>query len=422
MILIPTLGTLWSQRILMAIAAVAGIVMLAASLRGAIAAGRRMPLVARAGTLAAIPVATALLGYGLPSVPGELFAYGRKVMAPEFELDMLYVGEGINASIAVSRREDGARSFHVSGKTEATSDPVDMRLQRMLGHWAVLLHPKPRSVLVVGFGAGVTAGSFVTYPEIERIVICEIEPLIPQKIASYFSKENYDVLKDPRVEVVYDDARHYILTSKEKFDIITTDPIHPWVKGAATLYTKEFFDLTRKHLKPGGVMTQWVPLYESTPEVVKSEMATFFSAFPEGLAWINDRDGGGDVVLFGQADPAPIAFADIDRRLNRPENGRAAESMREVGFESGIDLLASYAGRSADLKEWLKGAAINTDRDLRLQYLAGMGVNVNAIDQIYREFMEQRRFPDGLFVASPETLKMLREDIEKKEPEPEAKK
>ncbi len=422
MILIPRLGTLWSQRILMAIAAVAGIVMLAASLRGAIAASRRMPLVARAGTLAAIPVVTALLGYGLPSVPGELFAYGRKVMAPEFELDMLYVGEGINASIAVSRREDGARSFHVSGKTEATSDPVDMRLQRMLGHWAVLLHPKPRSVLVVGFGAGVTAGSFVTYPEIERIVICEIEPLIPQKIASHFSKENHDVLKDPRVEVVYDDARHYILTSKEKFDIITTDPIHPWVKGAATLYTKEFFDLTRKHLKPGGVMTQWVPLYESTPEVVKSEMATFFSAFPEGLAWINDRDGGGDVVLFGQADPAPIAFADIDRRLNRPENERAAESMREVGFESGIDLLASYAGRSADLKEWLKGAAINTDRDLRLQYLAGMGVNANAIDQIYRELMEQRRFPEGLFIASPETLKMLREEIEKKDPEPEAKK
>src|SRR5437763_15150203 len=80
---------------------------------------------------------------------------------------------------------------------------IDMRLQRMLGHWAALLHPKPRSVLVVGFGAGVTAGSFVTYPEIERIVICEIEPLIPRVVSGYFSNENYDVLNDPRVEVVY---------------------------------------------------------------------------------------------------------------------------------------------------------------------------------------------------------------------------
>ncbi len=169
-------------------------------------------------------------------------------------------------------------------------------------------------------------------------------------------------------------------------------------------------------------MTQWVPLYESTPEVVKSEMATFFSVFPEGLAWINDREGGGDVVLFGQADPAPIRFADIDRRLTRPENERAAEAMREVGFESGIDLLASYAGRSADLGKWLKGAAINTDRDLRLQYLAGMGVNVDAIDQIYRGLMAERRFPEGLFIASPETLGMLRDEIEKKDPEPEPKK
>jgi len=422
MILIPKLGTLWSQRILMAIAALAALVMMAAGLRGAIAAGRRMPLIARGAALAAIPIVTVLLGFGLPSVPGELFAYGRKVMAPEYQLDMLYVGEGMNASIAVSRREDGERSFHVSGKTEATSDPVDMRLQRMLGHWSALLHPKPRSVLIVGFGAGVTAGSFVTYPEIERIVICEIEPLIPQKIAGFFSKENYDVLKDPRVEIVYDDARHFVLTSKEKFDIITTDPIHPWVKGAATLYTREFFDLTRRHLKPGGVVTQWVPLYESTPDVVKSEMATFFSVFPEGLAWINDREGGGDVVLFGQADPAPIPFADIDRRLNRPENERAAQSMRDVGFESGMDVLASYAGRNADLKEWLKGAAINTDRDLRLQYLAGMGVNANAQEQIYNELVEARRFPDGLFIASPETLGMLRDMIEKKETEDEAKK
>jgi spermidine synthase len=422
MILIPKLGTLWSQRILMAIAAVAAIVMMAASLRGAISAGRRMPLVARAGALAAIPIVTVLLGYGVPSVPGELFAFGRKVMAPEFTVDMLYVGEGLNASIAVSRREDGVRAFHVTGKTEATSDPVDMRLQRMLGHWAVLLHPKPRSVLVVGFGAGVTAGSFVTYPEIERIVICEIEPLIPQKIAGYFSKENYDVLKDPRVEVVYDDARHYVLTSKEKFDIITTDPIHPWVKGAATLYTKEFFELTRRHLKPGGVMTQWVPLYESTPDVVKSEMATFFSVFPQGLAWVNDREGGADVVLFGQADPAPFKISDIEKRLSLPGNERAAESMREVGFESAMDLFTSYAGRNSDLTEWLKGAAINTDRDLRLQYLAGMGVNVNAEGQIYDELIAARRFPDGLFIASSETLSMLRDAFENKEPEPEAKK
>jgi spermidine synthase len=118
----------------------------------------------------------------------------------------------------------------------------------MLGHISALMHPDPHSVLIVGFGAGVTAGSFVLHPGIKRIVICEIEPLIPRMVAPFFSKENYDVVHDPRVEIVYDDARHYILTTNEKFDIITSDPIHPWVKGAASLYTKEYFELVKSHL------------------------------------------------------------------------------------------------------------------------------------------------------------------------------
>jgi spermidine synthase len=418
MIAIPTVGTQWAQRILVVVAALAAVLMLVSRLWTGIQRGAwPLAVTARLGAAVAIPIVAAVLASGVPAVPDQLYAFGRKILVPEYDVEMLYIGEGMNASVAVSEREDGVRFFHVSGKTEATTDPIDMRLQRMLGHWSALLHPKPRSVLVVGFGAGVTAGSFVAYPEIERIVICEIEPLIPRAIASYFSKENYDVLDDPRVEVVYDDARHFLLTSKEKFDIITTDPIHPWVKGAATLYTREFFDLAKRHLKPGGVITQWVPLYETTPEAVKSEMATFFSVFPDGLAWINDRDGGADVVLFGQLDPAPITVKEIDERISHPENERVAQSLREVDFHSAFDLVASYAGRATDLAGWLKGAAINTDRDLRLQYLAGMGLNVNAEEQIQIELQEARRFPDGLFIASAPTLTMLRDAIEKKGPD-----
>ena len=118
------------------------------------------------------------------------------------------------------------------------------------------------------------------------------------------------MLNDPRVEVVYDDARHYILTTQEKFDIITSDPIHPWVKGSATLYTKEYFELCKRHLNPGGVITQWVPLYESNLNAVKSEIATFFEVFPDGTIWSNDISGEGyDIVLLGQAEPAQI---DVD--------------------------------------------------------------------------------------------------------------
>jgi spermidine synthase len=420
-VLIPAVGTLWAQRILIAAAALAAMLVLAARLPAGIpAAGRRRPLTAVLGALVAVPVAAALLAYGAPPVPGELYAFGRKIMTPDYVPKMLYVGEGMNSSVAVSENEDGIRFFHVSGKTEASADPVDMRLQRMLGHLSAPLNPKPRSVLVVGFGAGVTAGTFVTYPEIERVVICEIEPLIPQMVSGYFSDENYNVVKDPRVEIVYDDARRFLLTSTEKFDIITSDPINPWVKGAATLYTREYFELVKRHLKPGGVVTQWVPLFETTIEAVKSEMATFFAAFPDGIIWVNDRDGGGDVVLFGQLDPQPINVDDVVGRFDRIENARAAKSLRDVGFVSAIDLLSSYAGRGPDLAAWLTGAAINTDRDLRLQYLAGMGFTLAARDQIFLELMKTRRMPPGLFVGSAEPLAELRKAIENNEPASDA--
>src|SRR6185312_13117294 len=145
----------------------------------------------------------------------------------------------------------------------------------------------------------------------------------------------------PRVEIVYDDARHFILTTNEKFDVITSDPINPWVKGAATLYTKEYFELVKQHLKPGGVVTQWVPLYESFPDVVKSEVATFFNVFPDGSVWSNDISGKGyDVVLAGHATPQTIDIDSMQARVARPENIAAAQSLSEVGFTSALSLLS----------------------------------------------------------------------------------
>jgi spermidine synthase len=413
-ILIPAVGTQWAQRVLIAAPAAAVAVILLAGLRSVSPVGGRVPRVAILAAVVAVPIAAVALAGRVPPVPAELYAFGRKIMSPDYEPKMLYVGEGMNASIAVSEDRNGARYFHVSGKIEAGSYPSDMRLQRMLGHLPALLSPNPRSVLVVGFGAGVTAGTFLTYPAVERIVICEIEPLIPRMVAGYFVAENYNVLNDPRVEVVYDDARRFILTTKEKFDVITSDPIHPWVKGAATLYTREYFELVKRHLKPGGLVTQWVPLYESTMETVQSEMATFFSVFPDGIVWVNDREDGADVVLLSQVDPAPL---DVDAMVERfNDNARAAASLREVGFASAIDLMSGYAGRGSDLAAWLNGAAINTDRDLRLQYLAGLGLNMSAQYEIHSELMQARRVPSGLFVGSEANLAELRNAIENAEP------
>ena len=344
----------------------------------------------------AAPLAvTAALIFTVSPIPGGLIAYGRNLpltLSQRNPSKILYAGEGMNSSVAVSETSAGFRNFHVSGKIEASTEPEDMRLQRMLGHLPGLLHSRPRSVLIVGFGAGVTAGSFVTHPTVERIVICEIEPLIPKVVGKYFATQNYNVLEDPRVQIIYDDARHYLLTTGEKFDVITSDPIHPWVKGAAALYTTEYFKLVRRHLNPGGVVSQWVPLYQSSAEVVKSELATFFEVFPGATVWSNNRAGAGfDIVLVGRDTADALSADDLEKRLDRRDHVNVVKSLGEVGFGSAFALLATYLADDRDLSPWLAGAQINRDRNLRLQYLAGMGLNLNETASLYQTLAAYRR-------------------------------
>jgi spermidine synthase len=402
LILVPAIGTAACEKVLILAAAASGLLVLLRPFR-----------ISTLAPACAAAVIAVMLALNVQPVPGMLIAYGRRIMTSLGKSRILETGEGINSSIAISEWDDGAVQFHVSGKVEASTESYDMRLQRMLGHMPALMHQNPKSVLIVGFGAGVTAGSFVVHPEVERIVICEMEPIIPPTATKYFARQNYNVIHDPRTRIIYDDARHFVLTTPEKFDIITSDPIHPWVKGSATLYSKEYFELVKRHLNPGGVITQWVPLYESDPETVKSEIKTFFDVFPNGTIWGNDISGGGyDIVLLGQVEPAKIDVDAMQARLDRPAGARVAQSLREVGFSNIVQLMATYAGQEPDLRPWLEGADINRDSSLRLQYVAGWSLNTSKEGAIYSQMLNYRRFPPELFAGSPERLQTLRSALE----------
>jgi spermidine synthase len=410
LILIPALGTRSAQQLLIVIAT-ASVVTAAFGVRST--PSLRL---ARFSTLGAAVVFAAFLPLLVSEVPWEVVAYGRRfapiVRAFDFDRDhpttVLYRGEGINSSFLVAERA-GQRQFFVSGKAEASTAPLDMRLERMMGHVPALIHPHPRSILTVGFGAGVTAGSFVTYPEVESITICELESKIPPVSTEYFGKQNYDVLHDRRTRMVYDDARHYINTTRDRFDVITTDPIHPWVKGTSTLYSKEYYELVKAHLNPGGAVAQWLPIYDSDAETIKTELATFFDVFPSGTIWSNNLNGDGyDLVLIGQMDATVINLDDVQRRLDDEKYGAVLKSLSDVGFHSAVEFFATYAGRALDLQPLLVNAQINNDMNLRLQYIAGLGLNSMAFQRIYRTILNYRKFPVGLFVGSTGRMDALR--------------
>jgi len=356
----------------------------------------------------------ALLARTIHAVPALLVGYGRYAATRVGQADFIYVGEGLNASVAVSRLSNGVLNYHNAGKVQASSEPQDMRLQRMLGHLTTLIPAQPRSVLVIGCGAGVTAGAVSIDPAVERETIAEIEPLVPRVVSTYFSEHNFDVVRNPKVTVENDDARHFILTTKQKFDAVTSDPLDPWVKGAAMLYTREFFEIVKQHLNPGGAVTLFVQLYESNEDAVKSEIATFFEAFPNGVVWGNTNNGQGyDLVLLGQVEPTRIDVDGIQSRLSRPEYAHVTQSLRDIGFYSAVDLFSTYAGQRSDLGNWLKDAMINRDRNLRLQYLAGMGLNLYQSGTIYSNMLAYSRFPETLFIGSDALKQSLREAIQR---------
>jgi spermidine synthase len=401
LILIPWIGTQQTQRLLLVVSGASALFMLVPYIR------ERRSIAMTVVLTAALLIAGRLAG-GLDPVPGELIAYGRRMPMNTGQSEILYTAEGRNSSVAISRWYNGATYVNVNGHVEATTEIYDMKLQRMVGHLPAILHPNPKSVLGIGFGAGVSAGTFTRYPGIEHITVCEIEPVIPPASTRFFGPQNYSVMLNPKTRIVYDDARHYVLTTREKYDIIASDPLDVFVKGTAGLYSKEYFDVVKQHLNPGGYFTLYVPLYESDEKTVRSELATFFASFPYASVWANTRDGQGyDMVFMGQAEPLKINLDEVQTRLNRADYRPVVDSLREVGVPSMIDLFGTYMGGLSDLGEWTKGAEINTDKDLRLQYIAGWGINSQLEDYIYRQMLRYRRMPQNVFSGSPDLLQSV---------------
>jgi spermidine synthase len=412
LLLVWWLGSQVAQQVLIVISVLAGLLMLAPEAAGE---PNRKSSFQWASVLLLILAtgAAGLLVRSIHGVPGLLIAYGRYSATWVGQSSIIYSGEGLNASVAVTELSSGVRNYHNAGKVQASSEPQDMRLQRMLGHTTTLLSEHPDKVVVIGCGAGVTAGAVSIDPRLKEETIAEIESLVPFTVDEYFGAQNFHVIKNPKVKVHIDDARHFVQTSKEKWDALTSDPLDPWVKGAAALYTQEFFQTVKEKLTDGGLVTLFVQLYESNPEAVKSEIATFFSVFPHGFILANTQAGRGyDLVLVGPKDAMQFDVDKIDARLKSPEYAPVLRSLSEVGISSAIELFANFAGQPRDMGRYLKDAQLNRDRNLRLQYLAGMGLNFYQNDPIYQDIVTDARiFPDNLFTGKPETIEALKQAI-----------
>jgi spermidine synthase len=285
--------------------------------------------------------------------------------------DVLYYFEGVNETISVVRPKGSMQAFIVNGRPEATTSSMDMQCQRTLGHLPMLLHPGPRRVFVLGTGTGMTLGATSIHPGVERIVLAEIEPGA-LGAARTFGEYNHRVLDDPRLHVVFNDGRNYLATTRERFDVVTADPIHPWSGGAAYLYTREYFRSVADHLLPGGIATQWLPIYELTVKDVRTVVRTFAESFQHVMIWLTHYDA----EIVGSNSPIVIDEADLARRIGQ---AAIAKDLAEVQMSSAEDFLAYFVAGTEGARAFARGGVVNTDDNLFLEFSAPESMGVGRV-------------------------------------------
>jgi spermidine synthase len=297
--------------------------------------------------------------------------------------DVLYYHEGVNETISVIKIKGGNQAVLVNGKVVASASLGDQQCQQTLGHLPMLLHKNPRKALVVGLGTGMTVGAVSVHPGLEELTLAEIEPSV-LGAARTFGEYNNHVLDNPKLRIVFNDGRNYLMTTKEKFDVITADPIHPWTQGSGYLYTEEYFKIASEHLLPGGIMCQWLPIYELNIKDLRSVVRTFSLHFKYTMAWLTQHD----VEIIGSNSPIVIDEQEMQRRISYPA---IYDNLNQVSMGSATDFLSYFVmGRDA-MAAFGNNGVINTDDNLYLEFSTPeavgkntMGRNARAIAQ-YRE-------------------------------------
>jgi len=280
-------------------------------------------------------------------------------------MDLVYATEGVNDSIAVVRTE-GDVALRVNGKIDASTQ--DSRTQLLLGHLGAAFHQAPRRVLIIGFGSGMTVSAVARYPDVERIDCVEIEPAVI-RAAPYLESLNRSVLNDKRVRVIFDDARNFLLTSKDSYDLIISEPSNPWIAGIATLFTSEYYAAARQRLAQGGMFVQWLQAYSLPQSDVSMIAATFASHFGNVTMW---RGCDTDFLLLGRTDSADFDFEHLKNSWQKPG---VVEDFATMQIHKPEGLFAYFVLDDAGVRQLAKGSPqLNTDDRTLLEYDAPRGL------------------------------------------------
>ncbi|MBI2070522.1 MAG: fused MFS/spermidine synthase [Elusimicrobia bacterium] len=306
---------------------------------------------------------------------------------------LLFYKDGISATIAVFEEPSGNRYLRTNGKTDASSRR-DMETQLMVGYLPLFLHPNPAKALVIGFGSGTSAGAVVQGAAMERVDQIEIESAV-LAAAPYFRKENNNVLLNPKMRFHLTDARHWLASTEERYDVIVSEPSNPWIAGVANLYSIEAFGLARRALAPGGIFCQWFHSYSMSEKDFKMVLATFLNVFPNAQLF-NIRDV--DFLIVGANGDWDIDYERISRAL--AATPAAVASLTPLGLNQPYPfLMEDFMLANDDLRAYIGGRVdLNTDDRPILEFSAPKSLYMTGEQRkINRNLAsaKMQRYPDG---------------------------
>ncbi|MDD5222730.1 MAG: fused MFS/spermidine synthase [bacterium] len=310
-----------------------------------------------------------------------------------------FLREGLNATVSI--REDQTGYFlKTNGKIDASSWS-DMSTQLLSGliPRAALSYP-PENVLVIGLGSGVTAGGLARRPEVKKLDVVEIEPAVVEA-ADFFAPLNHDVLRNPKVRIILEDARTCILASRTRYDLIISEPSNPWIAGISHLYTEDFFREARKHLSPEGIYVQWIQLYSINSQAIKIIFNTFRQVFPYVEIW---SPGSGDIILLGCRQPITFNPERAQEWIDDdPIAGKVLFYL--LGLDTAEDLAGRYLGDQTVISSLVPGFEniINTDDRLLLEFLLPRQLYQTNSGSFLEDFLRFRLEHD-LWVPAPDSL------------------
>ncbi len=341
---------------------------------------------------------------GLTSAVIILFAFGKIATADvnmgvgyRISGNIIFSKEDVSGTVKVVEDEGGSfRTLMVNNYSLATSGDVAVRF----GHIPLLLHNKPEDILIISLGSGITVGAVGQHP-VKNIECVEIVPGVVDA-AGFFERENHDILKDPRLRLTIWDGRNYVLMTKNKYDVLISDLFQPDSAGTGNLYSKEHYQNSRDRLKNGGLMAQWLPLYQLSTEDLKVIMATFSKVFPHVTVWYGDINSvKPTLLLLGSESPLKIDIEHLQEKMR--QEGVVSDIIEK---DNPFAFMSFFIMDEKGVSKFIEGAVLNTDNKPFIEFSAPKyiwGRSESAV-QNFSELSKFRELPASILSTQHSAL------------------